>query len=494
MVHVMWQFSLWHHSMNSLSTPLLGKPLEVTTNFFRVVSKPDWRLLKYRVDMKPDIDHTAVRKAMVYQHKGTKLQNMVFDGTLLFTDTRLSPTDEVTPVVWTSEKREGGIVEVSLRLVEELQPSDYHYMQFFNLVMRRILEGMKLQLVGQRNYFDPQAKILMANHKLELWPGYETSIRQHEDSILLNCEISHKVLRTDTVLEQIAQEVKKSSSNYRRACEKKLLGSVVMTRYNNKTYKIDDINWDMKPTDTFEFKGEQITYQKYYETKYNKAIRDPKQPLMTCLPGLRERRSGQGPTILVPELCNMTGLSDEQRENFNLMKDMGAYTRQDPKKRVKSLETFAKRVHENPETKKFLEDWNLKFNHELVKFRARLLEPETILGQGGVTFKYKTENADWGGAFRNWKQWSVVKLNKWCLIYAAKDKATTTEFVNSLKKVSPSLGMVLGSPKMMEIPDNRTGSYVQQLDKAIALSPQLIMIIIPNNKGKRFLILLTLCL
>ena len=188
----------------------------------------------------------------------------------------------------------------------------------------------------------------------------------------------------------------------------------------------------------------------------------------------------------MPELCNMTGLSDEQRENFNLMKDMGAYTRQDPKKRVQSLQTFAKRVQENPETKKFLEDWNLKFNHELVKFRARLLDPETILGQGGATFKYKTENADWGGAFRNWKQWSVVKLNKWCLIYAAKDKATTTEFVNSLKKVSPSLGMVLGSPKMMEIPDNRTGSYVQQLDKAIALSPQLIMIIIPNNKGKAF--------
>ena len=61
---------------------------------------------------------------------------------------------------------------------------------------------MQLQLVG-RDYFDPGAKIVMANHKLELWPGYQTSIRQHEDSMLLCCEIRHKVLRTDTVYEQI---------------------------------------------------------------------------------------------------------------------------------------------------------------------------------------------------------------------------------------------------------------------------------------------------
>ena len=157
-----------------------GTPVTVTANFFRLVSKPDWRLLKYRVDMTPEVDETKVRKALVYHHKGTKLQNMIFDGTLLFTDTRLSPTDDVTPVIWTSQRTDGTIVTISLRHVEELMPTDYHYLQFFNLVLRRVLEGMKLQLVG-RNYFNPNARINMSNHKLELWPGYETSIRQHED-------------------------------------------------------------------------------------------------------------------------------------------------------------------------------------------------------------------------------------------------------------------------------------------------------------------------
>ena len=110
-----------------------GQDLMISTNFFRLVSKPDWRLLKYRVDMTPDIDFTKARKAMVYQHKDTKLKNMVFDGTLLFTDTRLAPNDDVTPVTWTSTRTDGSIVTLTLKMVEELQPTDYHYLQFFNL-------------------------------------------------------------------------------------------------------------------------------------------------------------------------------------------------------------------------------------------------------------------------------------------------------------------------------------------------------------------------
>merc|ERR1719322_1072755 len=211
-----------------------------------------------------------------------------------------------------------------------------------------------------------------------------------------------------------------------------------------------------------------------------------KQPLMTCLPSKKEMRAGQGPTIPIPELCNMTGLSDDQRANFNLMKDMGAYTRQDPKKKAAALAKFAQDAVANPETRKLLADWKLSFNQELVKFRARLLKPETILGKGNSSFNYKSENADWGGAFRNWKQWSVVDCKKWVVIHASKDKACVSEFVNSLKKVAPSLGMVLGMPKVMEIPENRCATYIQNLDKAIAMKPQIVMVVIPNNKGEHY--------
>jgi len=473
-----------------------GTTITVSANYFRLISKPDWKLLKYRVDMTPDPgeDQTRTKKFLMYQHQGKEggLKNMLFDGTLLFTDVRLAPTDHVTPVTWTSQMKDGTVVQISLRWVEEVSPTDYHYLQFFNIVLRRAMEGMKLEMVG-RNYFDPGAKHTLSQHKLEIWPGYETSIRQHEDQMLLCCDISHKVLRTDTVLDQISAISKTQRGNYRQACEKALLGLIVMTKYNNRTYKVGDINWGLNPTSTFMWKGKEVSYAQYYAEKYGKSLRDNQQPLLTCQPSLREMRDGQGPTILIPELCNMTGLTDDQRANFNLMRDMGAITRQEPKKRTEELLKFAERIIENPKTKEMLDNWKLEFNKDLVKIRARLLAPQKILGHGTSSYTYKTENADWSSAFRNWKQWSVVNCSKWILIYSVKDAPQAKEFVTSMMKVAPSVGMVVDKPKMMELPDNRAGNYVQTLDKAIALNPQIVMVVIPNNKGEHYAAVKTKC-
>jgi hypothetical protein len=44
----------------------------------------------------------------------------------------------------------------------------------------------------------------VAAHKLELWPGYMTSIRQHETDILLCCGVNHKIMRQETALEVLS--------------------------------------------------------------------------------------------------------------------------------------------------------------------------------------------------------------------------------------------------------------------------------------------------
>lgn len=65
--------------------------------------------------------------------------------------------------------------------------------------MRKGLEHLHLQLVG-RNYFDAHARVAIPEHRIELWPGYLTSIRQHENDVLMCVEITHKVMRQQTVL------------------------------------------------------------------------------------------------------------------------------------------------------------------------------------------------------------------------------------------------------------------------------------------------------
>ncbi|XP_037029401.1 ferrochelatase, mitochondrial-like [Bradysia coprophila] len=47
-----------------------------------------------------------------------------------------------------------------------------------NLILRRSMEALKLQLVG-RNFFDAVAKVDIPQRQLQLCPGYLTSIRQY---------------------------------------------------------------------------------------------------------------------------------------------------------------------------------------------------------------------------------------------------------------------------------------------------------------------------
>ena len=59
----------------------------------------------------------------------------------------------------------------------------------------------------------------------------------------------------------------------------------------------------------------------------------------------RARRAGQNELVyLVPELCRMTGLTDEMRGNFNLMKALAEYTRVGPESRVERLNNFNRRL------------------------------------------------------------------------------------------------------------------------------------------------------
>ena len=95
-------------------------------------------------------------------------------------------------------------VRITVRLVGDLAIGDYHYIQFFNILMRKALTRLQLQLVG-RNFFDARAKISVSDYKLELWPGYLTSIRQHENDILMCAEITHKVTCSLSVLTAVTE-------------------------------------------------------------------------------------------------------------------------------------------------------------------------------------------------------------------------------------------------------------------------------------------------
>jgi len=189
--------------------------------------------------------------------------------------------------------------------------------------------------------------VKVPQHKLELWPGFITSILQYERNVMLCADISHKILRTDTVWDFLNELYTRARGNFHDLATRNLVGEIVLTRYNNKTYRIDDIDWDKNPRNTFTTPQGEVSFVDYYRRAYGVELHDLEQPLLVSQPKKREIRArgeDAGPILLIPELCTRTGLTDEARADFKVMKDIAVYTRIPPQQRSETLYKFLDRI------------------------------------------------------------------------------------------------------------------------------------------------------
>jgi aubergine len=199
-----------------------------------------------------------------------------------------------------SRTREGEDFMIKLKSTGvQISLSDGMGLMVLNIMLRRAMEGLNLQEV-QRNLYDPNNAIDLRDWKLQLWPGYITSIRQHEQNVLLCCEISHKVMRLETCLD-VLRNLSNQGGNYRESFEREVVNTVVLTGYNNRTYSIAGVNWDMSPASRFTTRDGETSFIDYYRTRYQLTIREARQPLLLARLSARDIRGGrEQQALLVP--------------------------------------------------------------------------------------------------------------------------------------------------------------------------------------------------
>ncbi len=78
--------------------------------------------------------------------------------------------------------------------------------------------------------FPSPHSLLSLLSRLELLPGFITSILQYEKSVMLCADISHKILRMDTVLD-LFYDISQSARDVHEACTRSIVGEIVLTRW-----------------------------------------------------------------------------------------------------------------------------------------------------------------------------------------------------------------------------------------------------------------------
>lgn len=446
-----------------------GQTLPLCSNHFPIVRMEGRNMCVYHVDISPDEDRTPMRKKLLAQHRNT-LGGYIFDGMKLCTSFKL-PSD-VTELV--SRREDDTVFQLRLKFIKEISFMDSEYMQVMNILMRRCMENLNMQLIG-RNYYNSSAEIVDEKHKIVIWPGFASTIRQHEVKLMLNVDVSHKFLRKDTAYQVMLRRV----PNPKEAALANLLGAVVVTKYNNKTYKIDDIAWDVNPRSRFPYKGREITYMEYYESKYQVRIRDVNQPLLLSKPKKRDLRRGAGDIYLIPELCVMTGLTEEMRSDFNMMKDLAEYLRSPPDKRVHSLMVLNRDLAQNEKVKEEMTSWGLEVSNKLIEFPGRMLPEEAIL-QGGKPVAYNRETADWSREVRSLKLNVPVSVVKWAMVFSNRHRDAAKDLCQTLQRVGPPMGMQYSSPVIRCLQGENVQECVSALDSCAGM--QLVVVVLPSNR------------
>ncbi|KAM4577682.1 piwi-like protein 2 [Odontesthes bonariensis] len=469
-----------------------GTPITIGSNHIPIRCKNE-AVYQYHITFTPNVESMAMRFGMMKEHRPTTGEVVAFDGSILYLPVKLSDVAGLKCLRRTDNEE----IEIKIHMTKILPPNSDLCIPFYNVVLRRVMKIIGLKLVG-RNHYDPESAVILGKHRLQVWPGYSACIKRTDGGLYLSVDVSHKVLRNDSVLDVVNALYQQSKENFQDECAKELIGSIVITRYNNRTYRVDAIEWNKSPKDTFTLMdGTQTSFSEYYSTNYGITIKELNQPLLLHRPKERSRPAGKqiitGEILLVPELSFMTGIPDKMRKDFRAMKDLTTHINVSGEQHAHSIKQLLKNISANPESLKELSRWGLELGSGIMMIKGRTLPLETICLQSS---SFATgADVSWSREITRDASISSVPLNNWAIFYPRRCAEQAEELVSTFNKVAGPIGLRLERPIRMELRDDRTETYIKSIHSQLTSEPnlQLVVCIMVGNRDDLYSAIKKLC-
>lgn len=189
---------------------------------------------------------------------------------------------------------------------------------------------------------------------------------------------------------------------------------------------------------------------------------------------------------LIPELCYVTGLTDEMRSQFTVMKDLAVYTKLAPYQRVAAYKQYVDNINKNPEVKQKLTDWGLTLEANPCQVTARLLNKEIVIFGQNKSFDI-APNADFSRNATSCEVLEPINMQNWILVYTKNDSKTAEGFESTLMKVCGPTGIRCTPPRRVELPNDRTDTYVNKIKECLKdKNIQIVVTLFPTLRDDRY--------
>ncbi|XP_030079059.1 protein argonaute-3 isoform X2 [Drosophila hydei] len=464
-----------------------GSLVNLSCNYISLRSDPMKGIYLYEVRFSPAVDSLHLRMKYLNEHNKKFGDIKAFDGTTLYLPILLQ--SELTTFISKSFDNK----DIEIRILFKKKESLKNCKQLYNILFDRVMKTLNY-VKFDRKQFDPSRPKIIPTAKLEVWPGYVTAVDEYDGGLMLCCDVSHRLLCQRTVLDMLVEIYQNNKSNYQDKAKNYFVGSVIITRYNNRTYRIDDICFSQNPCSQFETRMGSNSYMDYYKNYHNITIKDAKQPLLISLKQSKKysfSNTGNIQFCLIPELCYLTGLHDEIRADKKLMREIATFTSVTPNQRIIALNKYLKNVSENDDARKILENWGLslqKNNDNIVGRRigAELIYFAKQCVSAGLSAEFSKD------AVRN-EMLEIVHLNNWVMIHHKNDLKAAKSFLHNMQRCCEAFGMNIRKPNIISLENDRIDIYVDALRRNISTQTQIVVCICHTSRDDRYSAIKKIC-
>eukprot|EP00826_Nyctotherus_ovalis_P053084 TRINITY_DN683_c0_g2_i8.p1 TRINITY_DN683_c0_g2~~TRINITY_DN683_c0_g2_i8.p1 ORF type:complete len:842 (-),score=208.06 TRINITY_DN683_c0_g2_i8:96-2570(-) len=383
--------------------------------------------------------------------------------------------------------------QVKLRWTNEVKYGEDEHQQYFKVFIKEAFGCLKLQKIGNK-YFDPGKKDTLiwtstsAPLSLDLWVGHSIALHETEKAAFVRLDVAHRVAQKQSVLHEIKEWCdsipKEVQSN--EYVSKRIKGKFAYAFYSGKVYRVDGIDFTQSPKSSFSAKeGENVTYADYFLKKYKMRIQDMDQPLLIhCNDGNKSE------IRLVPELCGLTGITEEMRKDNRLVKEIAEKSIMTPQLRVKSCKELLDKLNDNKDFQALKSTWKISIDDcpEIVEgahiIAGKLVMQSASPVQSQSPYDY-IDLDDCKNLDRDTQRpmLSTPPLQKWGIYYDPLLQDRISGFNKELQGVFDMYRITYLAPTVIKVGEGGVDEWLAQAAR-VPLDVQAIIIILKADKGK----------
>lgn len=451
------------------------QPIRIITNSFRLSRSPINEVTFYSVAYTPEIgpDNRYLRRQLLSKSRskisGT-IGHFIITGNMLISSRK---TNSAFTVEVSSSEISYIISIIPSGSITRDNIGSFN--MYLNCSIKEMLSALGYkQLTRKPQFYDPIQLEKLPEQGLDILKGYLAVFSHYLNETILTIDTSNKLIWQISVLQHI-ESIKKSYSNTNLShiIKTQLIGSTVMTIYGNfRCYRIEDVLFEENPTKAFNRQEGPSTYMSYYKSRYNISITDLRQPLL-------QTYSERGRKIinLVPELCVLTGITEDLKRNYSAMSKIIQHTMLAPNKRLEKTVNLARKLSSDALCRQISESYSIQVDPRPIEVAAAKLQlGEIKLGKG----KQDVANVKNGNFNINSKIFYPKPINTWAVLMTEKDQKNRDLLIKMILSKAGQIGLNMGRAVQITYHQRDLKNLIARMNESSDTLPEIALIVLPN--------------